>query len=103
MALQKPSHHIFVCASFRVKGEAQGACNKKGSPELLAYLENELSDRGLDDVMVSSTGCMSRCEKGPLMVIYPEGSWYGEVNEEKIDTILDSLAEGEEAKELLLD
>ncbi len=52
--------------------------------------------------MVSSTGCMNRCEKGPLMVIYPEGSWYGEVNEEKIDEILDALKEGKEATELLL-
>jgi (2Fe-2S) ferredoxin len=102
MALQKPSHHILVCASFRAKGEAQGSCHKKGSPELLPYLENELGDRGLDGVMVSSTGCMNRCEKGPLMVVYPQGSWYGEVNEEKIDTILEALAEGRDADGLLL-
>ncbi len=77
-------------------------CHKKDSGELLSYLETELSDRGMEDVMVSSTGCMNRCEKGPLMVVYPEGSWYGEVNEEKIDEILDALKEGKEATDLLL-
>jgi (2Fe-2S) ferredoxin len=45
---------------------------------------------------------MSRCENGPLMVVYPEGSWYGDVNEEKIDEILDALQEGKEATSLLL-
>lgn len=100
--MQKPTHHILVCASFRVKGESKGMCHKKDAAELLPYLETELSDRGMEDVMVSSTGCMSRCENGPLMVVYPAGSWYGEVNEEKIDTILDALQEGKEATELLL-
>jgi (2Fe-2S) ferredoxin len=77
-------------------------CFKKDSAALLPYIENELSDRGMEDVMVSSTGCMNRCEKGPLMVVYPAGSWYSEVNEEKIDSILDALAEGNEATEYLL-
>ena len=100
--MQKPPHHILVCASFRVKGEVKGMCHKKESAELLPYLENELADRGMDHVMVSSTGCMNRCEKGPVMVVYPAGSWYGEVNQDKIDTILDALQEGNEATGLLL-
>lgn len=100
--MQKPTHHILVCASFRLKGESMGMCHKKESAALLPYLETELGDRGMDDVMISSTGCMNRCENGPLMVVYPEGSWYGEVNEEKIDEILDALHEGREATGLLL-
>jgi (2Fe-2S) ferredoxin len=36
------------------------------------------------------------------MVVYPEAHWYGEVNEEKIDTILDALQEGQPAEALLL-
>jgi (2Fe-2S) ferredoxin len=100
--MQKPTHHLLVCASFRLKGESQGLCHKKDSPALLGYLQSELSDRGMDDIMVSSTGCMNRCEKGPLMVVYPEASWYGDLNEEKIDEILDALQEGNEATEYLL-
>jgi len=36
------------------------------------------------------------------MVVYPKGSWYGDMNEEKIDEVLDALKEGKEAEGLLL-
>lgn len=99
--MEKPTHHIFVCASFRTNGGSQGACHKKDSNSLLQYLETELSDRDMNDVMVSSTGCLNRCEHGPIMIVYPEGHWYGSVNEEKIDEILDGLAEGVPAEGML--
>ncbi len=99
--LQKPKHHIFVCASFRTKGEAQGVCNRKNSTSLIQYLESELVDRGLDDVLVSSTGCLKLCDRGPVMMIYPDNYWYGEVDEEAIDEILDALEEGQPAQEYL--
>jgi len=98
--LKKPDHHIFVCASFRSKGEAQGVCNKKHAQSLMQYLEGELVDRGLN-VLVSSTGCMKLCDRGPVMMIYPDNYWYGEVNEEAIDDILDALEEGEAAEDYL--
>ena len=92
--MKKPKHHIFVCASFRMSGAPQGVCSKKGAGSLLQYLEGELSDRGMDDVAVSMTGCLKLCDKGPVLVVYPEGYWYGEVNETKIDEILDALENG---------
>ncbi len=93
--MKNPEHHIFVCASFRVTGDPQGVCNKKGSVPLLQYLEGEISDRGLTGIAVSSTGCMKLCEKGPVMVVYPENWWYGGVDSESvIDEILDSLESG---------
>lgn len=101
--MKKPAHHIFVCASFRMSGAPQGVCSKKGAGTLLQYLESELSDRGMMDVNVSMTGCLKVCDKGPVMVVYPEGYWYGEVNEEKIDTILDSIENGLSADEYRID
>lgn len=89
--MEKPNRHIFVCASFRMGGVPLGACNKKGSGSLLNYLETEIADRGLEGVVVSMTGCLKYCEKGPVMVVYPDNHWYGEVTEEKIDAILDSF------------
>jgi (2Fe-2S) ferredoxin len=100
--MKAPEHHIFVCASFRTAGEAKGVCHRKESVSLLGYLESELSDRDMTDVTVSSTGCLNRCEKGPVMIVYPEGHWYGEVNEEKIDEILDCLENGQPATSLLM-
>lgn len=96
--MEKPTHHILVCASFRVTGEPKGLCHKKGSTGFLQYIEEEVLDRGLD-VLISTTGCLKQCEKGPVMVIYPEGYWYGEIDsEEKIDEILDALEDGEVAE-----
>jgi (2Fe-2S) ferredoxin len=93
--MKKPKHHVFVCGSFRVSGEPQGVCHKKGSLSLLQYMERELSDRGLTDVIVSSTGCLKVCDRGPAIVIHPDNVWYGHVDSESaIDEIIDALEEG---------
>lgn len=99
--MNKPQFHIFVCNSFRLGGDPQGICNKKGASDLLGYLENEIIDRGLD-ALVSSTGCLKACEHGPAMVVYPQGWWYGDVDTAKLDSILDSLEDGGPASDLLL-
>lgn len=92
--MEKPQHHIFVCASFRADGEAKGVCNKKGAVDLLPYIESEILDRGLN-AQITSTGCMKACDHGPVMVIYPSGQWYGNVESEDIvDEILDALEDG---------
>ena len=99
--MNKPQYHILVCNSFRLSGEPQGMCNKKGAVDLLQYLEEEIISRGLD-AQISSTGCLKVCDRGPAMVVYPAGWWYGEVTEEKLDEILDKLEEGEPVDEYLL-
>ncbi len=101
--MKKPEHHIFVCCSFRASGQPQGVCHKQGSAGLLPYLEEELADRGMESVMVSTTGCLKVCDRGPAMVIYPENIWYGNINsEEDIDAVLDALEEGNIAEKYLI-
>jgi (2Fe-2S) ferredoxin len=99
--MNKPQYHFFLCNSSRINGDPQGCCNRKGSPELLQYLQSELSDRGLDAI-VSTTSCLNVCEKGPILVIYPQAWWYYETTEEKIDEILDALQNGRPVPELLM-
>jgi (2Fe-2S) ferredoxin len=101
--MQKPLHHIFVCASFRLSGEPQGVCHKKGSKDLLQLLEQEISDRGLAGVSISSTGCLKVCDRGPALVVYPENWWYGNVaGEDAIAAILDALEAGQPAAQYLI-
>ncbi len=101
--MEKLKHHILVCCSFRVSGEPQGICHKKGAAGLVPYIDGELVDRGMADVMVSTTGCLKVCDRGPILVVYPEGYWYGGVEtEDDIDNILDALEEGNAAEEYLL-
>jgi (2Fe-2S) ferredoxin len=56
-----------------------------------ALMERDLEN----EVMVTSTGCVGLCEKGPIVMIYPGQVWYGEVTEDDIDDILDALEKGE--------
>ncbi len=55
-----------------------------------------MQDRSLDDVMVSSTGCMNICDSGPVMVVYPENVWYKQATVATAEAILDSLEEGKD-------
>lgn len=101
--MQKPKHHFLICASFRAQGAPQGVCYKKESLQLMQYLEEQLADRGMTDSMISTTGCLSICERGPIIVVYPEGYWYGRIeSEEMIDDILDALENGQAKEEYLL-
>jgi (2Fe-2S) ferredoxin len=100
--MKKPTYHILVCNSFRVAGDAQGACNKKGAAGLLQYITEEATDRGLD-VAVSTTGCLNVCSEGPVIVIHPNNLWYGKVEtEEAIDDILDALEDGQACEKYLI-
>lgn len=98
--MDKPRFHLLVCGSFRGT-EAKGVCHQKGALGLLGYLESEIIDRGLD-AMVSSTSCLKACDHGPVLVVYPEGDWYGGVDEEAVDAILDALEGGAKAENYLI-
>ena len=99
--MKKPTYHILVCNSYRIAGDAQGACNKKSAPALIQYLMEGAGDRGLD-VTVSTTGCLNVCAQGPIMVVHPNNHWYGAVTEDAIDEILDGLEEGQAIEKYLI-
>lgn len=100
--MEKPTYHILVCNSFRAGGEAKGKCSKKGAGDLVAYIEGEILDRGLD-ALLACTGCLKQCDNGPVMVIHPQNTWYGNVDSPAaVDEILDALEEGTVAERLLI-
>lgn len=99
--MKKPDYMILVCNSYRVASDAKGACSKKNAIGLLQYITEGCSDRNIDAV-VTTSACLNVCTQGPIMVIQPSNYWYGEVNEDKIDTILDALAENKAINEYLI-
>lgn len=88
--MNRPKYHILVCNSFRTDGTPKGMCHKKDATSLLQHLEQEISDRGLD-ALITSAGCLKQCEQGPVMVLYPSVQWYGNVDQDKLDEILDAI------------
>lgn len=57
--------------------------------KVLKALNKELQKQGIDDVLVVRTGCFGLCSLGPIMIVYPEGSFYSRVTAQEIPEIVD--------------
>ncbi|OEH84642.1 2Fe-2S ferredoxin [Desulfuribacillus stibiiarsenatis] len=101
--MDKPKKHIFVCSSSRINGQQKGFCHSKDSVNLVETFMEELMDRGISgEVMVTNTGCLAICEKGPIVIVYPENIWYGNVSDDDVEEILDEHIEGGKPVERLM-
>lgn len=82
-------YHAFVCT--QEKPEGVPCCSAAGSFRVLDALHRELGAAGLaDDVQVSSCGCLGLCDSGPVMIVYPEGTWYAKLGPAEVSQIVDS-------------
>ena len=82
--------HVFFCCNQREGGRA--CCNDHGASELRDYAKNRIKELGLSGrgkVRINMAGCLDRCEEGPVLVIYPEETWYTYVDREDVDEIID--------------
>ncbi len=83
------THHAFVCTNVRPPDNPKGCCAAKGSPDIVAAFKAALERHGLHGTAkVTSSGCLGPCARGVTMVVYPEGTWYGGVTLEDVDTIV---------------
>lgn len=83
-------YHVFFCINQREDGRA--CCANHGSASLRDYAKERVKALGLagkGGVRVNTAGCLDRCEEGPVIVVYPEGTWYTYVDEQDIDEIID--------------
>ena len=87
--------HVLVCTGT--------GCVASGSRQVIAKLNEELKAQGLDkEVKVVETGCQGFCEQGPLVIIYPEGTFYTHVHEEDVKEIVsEHLVKGRVVSRLL--
>ncbi len=73
--------HVLVCGGT--------GCTSSGSHQICAELEKEIKKQGLaEEVKVVMTGCFGLCALGPIMIVYPEGSFYSRVKVEDIPEIV---------------
>lgn len=95
--------HIFCCNNERPAGHPRGCCKEKGSDQLRNYMKARVKELGVADTRVNVSGCLDRCELGPVLVIYPEGVWYTAHNTADIDEIIERhLIKGERVERLIL-
>ena len=73
--------HVLICGGT--------GCTSSNSTRIRELLEEELKANGIaDQVKVVQTGCFGLCALGPIMIVYPEGTFYSRVNEDEIHEIV---------------
>lgn len=83
-------YHVFFCTNRRDDGSA--CCANHDAQGMRDYAKARIKELGLSGrgrVRVNNAGCLDRCEEGPVIVVYPEGTWYTYVDREDIDEIID--------------
>ena len=78
-------------------------CSSSGSAQLIERFEQKIKENGLDkEVKVIRTGCFGLCEAGPVVIVYPEGTFYSRVKVEDVDEIVtEHLLKGRKVQHLV--
>ena len=74
--------HVLICGGT--------GCTSSGSAALGEKLASELAAKGLEnEIKIVKTGCFGLCALGPIMIVYPEGTFYSRVTVEDIPEIVE--------------
>lgn len=80
-------YHVYVCN--QKKPEGIPGCSAHGSDKLIDRLRAEVMKQGLGDtVQITTCGSIGLCERGPNMVVYPDGVWYSGVSVDDVPEIV---------------
>ncbi|KXJ59719.1 MAG: 2Fe-2S ferredoxin [Alteromonas sp. Nap_26] len=83
-------HHVFFCTNQRTDGRA--SCQDHQAQEMRDYLKKKVKEyklNGPNGVRINNAGCLDRCGLGPILVIYPDETWYRYQSKEDIDEIFE--------------
>lgn len=86
--------HVFVCTNRRADGHKRGSCAASGSEQLRDYMKAKAKELGIKKARINSAGCLDRCELGPIVVVYPQGTWYRLRNTDDVDAVLNAQLNG---------
>ncbi len=87
--------HVLVCGGT--------GCAASGSGDLLKQFEEKLKEHGLEkEIKMVRTGCFGLCEAGPVVIVYPEGTFYSRVKTQDVDEIVsEHLLKGRKVQRLV--
>ena len=88
-------YHILICGGT--------GCHASESAKIKANFENILAEKNLaNDVQVIGTGCFGFCEKGPIVKILPDNTFYVQVKPENVEEIINEhIIKGRKVERLL--
>lgn len=97
--------HIFFCLNERQDGRP--CCADRGAQGMQEHAKKRVKELGLagpGGVRVNKSGCLDRCELGPVAVVYPDAVWYTYFDASDIDEIVEShLRDGKPVERLRLE
>lgn len=83
--------HVFFCTNQRKSGE--DCCANHGAEKARDYMKKKVKELDLstrkNKIRINSAGCMDRCDEGPVIVVYPEATWYTYVDNNDLDEIIE--------------
>lgn len=88
----KPKKHVLVCVQHRAADQPRSpGCGDRGGAAVYKAFLDEFQNLGLWDkgYLLTDTGCMGPCDRGPTVVVYPEGVMYLGVRPEDARAIVD--------------
>ncbi len=94
-------YHVYACQQEK-PGNAP-CCAARGSAAVLEALRREIAAQGLmNDVQVTTCGSLGMCERGPNLVVYPDGVWYSGVQAADVpELVREHLAHGRPVERLV--
>ena len=82
--------HIFFCTNLKTNGKK--CCAQGNANERREEAKRKLKKLGLHEpggVRTSTSGCMGRCDEGPVLVIYPDNIWYTYQSSQDVEEIIE--------------
>ncbi|WP_456393702.1 (2Fe-2S) ferredoxin domain-containing protein [Nitratifractor sp.] len=91
--MPQPAYYIFKCQQSAPPGMPKPSCVSQNDPEsqqLFQHLAQQLMMKGIiGTVQPVQTGCLGRCQQGPVMLVEPGHTMYVDLTKEKIDRIIE--------------
>lgn len=102
--MPRPELHVFVCLNQRESGDPRGDCLGRGSQEVHTRLKDAVKEKKLNvKIRINKAGCLDQCQHGPVIVVYPEGTWYAKVSPEDVPRLIEEhLIGGRPLTDLLM-
>ncbi|MEJ6584762.1 MAG: (2Fe-2S) ferredoxin domain-containing protein [Synechococcus sp. ChBW.bin.23] len=103
---QRISHHLLLCATptkAKCCDPESGAASWNALKRQVRELDLENPSRAQGIVLRSKADCLRICDQGPILLVWPDGTWYGGVTPERIRSILQQhIIQGQPIEEWVL-